>query len=166
LGQALVAASRTVEPERHAHSLHGYFLRPGDMSIPILYVVDRIRDGKSFTTRRVVAVQHGKAIFNMAISFQVPEDGLSHQFEMPDVPPPEGLEDEVALRRRSRTRWRGSAGGIPARAAHRDAPVDPTDFSGQAPAASAELLDEGPMRCRTIIVSISACSRACRTGAA
>src|SRR4029453_954268 len=100
LGQALVAASRTVAPERHAHSLHGYFLRPGDTTIPILYVVDRIRDGKSFTTRRVVAVQHGKAIFNMAISFQVHEEGMSHQFNMPNVPQPEDLEDEVSLRKR------------------------------------------------------------------
>jgi acyl-CoA thioesterase-2 len=100
IGQALVAASRTVTPERHAHSLHGYFLRPGDTSIPILYVVDRIRDGKSFTTRRVVAVQHGKAIFNMAISFQADEPGLSHQFEMPDVPLPDDLEDETSLRKR------------------------------------------------------------------
>jgi acyl-CoA thioesterase-2 len=100
LGQALVAASRTVEPERHAHSLHGYFLRPGDTSIPILYVVDRIRDGKSFTTRRVVAVQHGKAIFNMAISFQNEEQGFSHQFDMPNVPMPEDLEDEASLRKR------------------------------------------------------------------
>jgi len=100
IGQALVAASRTVTPERHAHSLHGYFLRPGDTSIPILYVVDRIRDGKSFTTRRVVAVQHGKAIFNMAISFQADEPGLSHQFDMPDVPLPDDLEDETSLRKR------------------------------------------------------------------
>jgi acyl-CoA thioesterase-2 len=100
LGQALVAASRTVTPERHAHSLHGYFLRPGDTMAPILYVVDRIRDGKSFTTRRVVAIQHGHAIFNMAISFQVHEEGLVHQFEMPQVPAPEALEDEVALRKR------------------------------------------------------------------
>jgi len=100
IGQALVAASRTVAPERHAHSLHGYFLRPGDTSIPILYVVDRIRDGRSFTTRRVVAVQHGKAIFNMAISFQNEEQGFSHQFDMPDVPLPEDLEDEASLRKR------------------------------------------------------------------
>jgi acyl-CoA thioesterase-2 len=100
LGQALVAASRTVDPDRHAHSLHGYFLRPGDATAPILYVVDRIRDGKSFTTRRVVAVQHGHAIFNMAISFQIQEEGLTHQFEMPLTPPPEALEDEVALRKR------------------------------------------------------------------
>jgi acyl-CoA thioesterase-2 len=100
LGQALVAASRTVEGDRPAHSLHAYFLRPGDTRVPILYVVDRIRDGTSFTTRRVVAVQHGKAIFNMAISFQVVEEGLSHQFDMPDVPAPDSLEDEVALRKK------------------------------------------------------------------
>jgi len=129
LGQALVAASRTVEGDRQAHSLHGYFLRPGDTRVPILYVVDRIRDGTSFTTRRVVAVQHGKAIFNMAISFQVMEEGLSHQFDMPGVPPPEALEDEVALRKKF-------AAKMPAEM--RDAftrerpiemrPIDPTDF--------------------------------------
>ena len=101
LGQALVAASRTVDDEdRLAHSLHAYFLRPGDPLVPILYVVDRIRDGRSFTTRRVVAIQHGRAIFNMSISFQVKEDGLEHQFEMPEVPPPEQLESEIEIRRR------------------------------------------------------------------
>ena len=100
IGQALVAASRTVEADRHAHSLHGYFLRPGDTQVPILYVVDRIRDGRSFTTRRVVAVQHGQAIFNMAISFQVLEDGLDHQFEAPEVPGPDELEDEMTLRKK------------------------------------------------------------------
>lgn len=101
LGQALVAASRTVEDAgRSAHSLHGYFLRPGDPKVPLLYVVDRIRDGKSFTTRRVVAVQHGRPIFSMSISFQIREPGLEHQFPMPDVPPPEDLEPEAAVRRR------------------------------------------------------------------
>lgn len=90
LAQALVAASRTVEDNaRVAHSLHGYFLRPGDTTIPILYNVDRIRDGKSFTTRRVVAIQKGRAIFNMSVSFQVIEEGLEHQTTMPDVPGPE-----------------------------------------------------------------------------
>lgn len=88
LGQALIAALRTVE-NRPCHSLHGYFLRPGDLSIPIIYEVDRIRDGKSFTTRRIVAIQKGEAIFTMAASFQSFEEGLSHQIEMPDVPPPE-----------------------------------------------------------------------------
>ena len=80
IGQALVAASRTVEDiNRVAHSLHGYFLRPGDTTIPILYQVDRIRDGRSFTTRRVVAIQNGHAIFSMSASFQISEQGLEHQ---------------------------------------------------------------------------------------
>jgi len=78
-GQALVAAARTVEADRLVHSLHAYFLRPGDPSVPILYEVDRIRDGRSFTTRRVVAIQHGRAIFNLAASFHVIEEGLDHQ---------------------------------------------------------------------------------------
>ncbi len=89
--QALMAAGRTVEAVR-PHSLHAYFLRPGDPTVPILYEVDRIRDGRSFTTRRVVAIQHGRAIFNMSASFHVDEAGLSHQFPMPEVPPPEELE--------------------------------------------------------------------------
>jgi len=89
-GQALVAAGRTVA-HGHVHSLHSYFLRPGDPTIPILYEVDRIRDGKSFTTRRVVAIQHGRAIFNMACSFHDQELGLEHQFPMPSVPDPEEL---------------------------------------------------------------------------
>jgi acyl-CoA thioesterase II len=93
-GQALVAAARTVEPDRRVHSLHAYFLRPGDVRVPILYEVDRIRDGKSFTTRRVVAIQHGRAIFNLAASFHVDEEGLSHQLPMPpDIPDPETLPD-------------------------------------------------------------------------
>ena len=90
-GQALVAAGRTVPPERPVHSLHAYFLRPGDPSVPIVYEVDRIRDGKGFTTRRVVAIQHGRPIFNLAASFQVPEAGPTHQQRMPDVPDPESL---------------------------------------------------------------------------
>src|ERR1700678_3452246 len=85
--QALMAAGRTVETGQ-VHSLHSYFLRPGDPSIPILYEVDRIRDGRSFTTRRVVAVQHGRAIFNMSGSFHVDEVGRDHQFPMPGVPAP------------------------------------------------------------------------------
>jgi acyl-CoA thioesterase II len=99
IGQALVAASRTVEPERKAHSLHAYFLRPGDPGVPIIYEVDRIRDGKSFVTRRVVAIQHGHAIFSMSASFQVEEIGLDHQMPAPDVPPPEELMSEEELRR-------------------------------------------------------------------
>jgi acyl-CoA thioesterase II len=96
LGQALAAAIRTVDPSRVCHSLHAYFLRPGDPRVPILYEVDRARDGKSFTARRVVAVQHGAQIFNLAASFQVPETGFDHQFPMPNVPPPEELEDAAA----------------------------------------------------------------------
>jgi acyl-CoA thioesterase-2 len=94
-GQALVAASRTVEePGRLVHSLHAYFLRPGDPNVPILYEVDRIRDGRSFTTRRVVAVQHGRAIFNLQASFHEPEPGFDFQIVGPvDVAPPESLPD-------------------------------------------------------------------------
>jgi acyl-CoA thioesterase-2 len=88
--QSLIAACRTVEG-RAAHSLHAYFLREGDTSIPVIYHVDRIRDGRSFATRRVVAKQHGKAIFNMSVSFQAPEDGLEHQATMPEAPPPETI---------------------------------------------------------------------------
>jgi acyl-CoA thioesterase-2 len=91
--QALVAGVRTVEPSRSVHSLHSYFLRPGDPAVPIVYDVERIRDGKSFSTRRVVARQHGRPIFFMTLSLQVPEDGLEHQDAMPDVPPPEDLPD-------------------------------------------------------------------------
>jgi acyl-CoA thioesterase-2 len=90
-GQALVAAGRTVESDRLVHSLHAYFLRPGDPNVPILYEVDRIRDGRSFTTRRVVAIQHGKAIFNLSASFHVQEEGFDHQFAMSQAPDPEGL---------------------------------------------------------------------------
>ncbi len=87
-GQALVAAGRTVSSDRPVHSLHAYFLRPGDPSVPILYEVDRIRDGRSFTTRRVVAIQHGRAIFNLAASFHVGEFSIEHQTPMPPVPDP------------------------------------------------------------------------------
>jgi acyl-CoA thioesterase-2 len=92
LGQALVAATATVE-NRVVHSLHAYFLRRGDFNSPIVYEVDRARDGNSFSTRRIVAVQHGAQIFNMSASFQTVSDGLDHQLVMPDVPPPDGLPD-------------------------------------------------------------------------
>lgn len=91
-GQALIAAGRTVE-ERQIHSLHAYFLRPGDPKVPILYQVDRLRDGKSFSTRRVTGIQHGKAIFALAASFQVDEGGVEHQAEMPEAVAPESLPD-------------------------------------------------------------------------
>jgi len=96
IGQSLVAAARTVSG-RMAHSLHAYFMREGDPAVPIIYEVDRIRDGKSFTTRRVVAIQHGQAIFSMNASFQVSEEGLDHQIAMPDAPPPESLPSEAEL---------------------------------------------------------------------
>ncbi|KFB08720.1 acyl-CoA thioesterase II [Nitratireductor basaltis] len=95
IGQALVAAQRTVAEGRHVHSLHCYFMRPGDPAVPIIYEVDRIRDGGSFTTRRVVAIQHGHAIFSLSASFQVEEEGLEHQLPMPlDVPGPETLKSQ------------------------------------------------------------------------
>ncbi|GAA3530397.1 acyl-CoA thioesterase II [Amycolatopsis ultiminotia] len=90
-GQALVAAGRTVPDSRRVHSLHAYFIRGGDPSVPIVYEVDRIRDGRSFTTRRVVAIQHGKAIFSLSASFQKDEPGIEHSEVMPDVPDPETL---------------------------------------------------------------------------
>ena len=96
LGQALVAASRTVEG-RQVHSLHAYFLRRGDLSVPIVFEVDRSRDGGSFTSRRVVAVQHGQPILTMSASFQVAEPGLDHQAPMPEAPPPESLRDLAEL---------------------------------------------------------------------
>jgi acyl-CoA thioesterase II len=92
LGQALVAATATAE-DRVVHSLHAYFLRRGDFNAPIVYEVDRALDGKHFSSRRVIAVQHGRQIFNMSASFQLPETGLEHQSSMPDVPPPESLRD-------------------------------------------------------------------------
>jgi acyl-CoA thioesterase-2 len=90
-GQALVAAGRTVDPARRVHSLHSYFIRPGDPMLPIVYQVDRVRDGRSFSTRRVVAVQHGETIFTLSASFQLLQAGLDHQSDMPDTPDPESL---------------------------------------------------------------------------
>jgi acyl-CoA thioesterase-2 len=98
LGQALVAASRTVTG-RQAHSLHAYFLQRGDVAAPIVYEVDRARDGISFSSRRVVAIQHGRQIFNLSASFQVPEEGLEHQLPRPQVPAPEGLKSIEDLAR-------------------------------------------------------------------
>lgn len=91
LGQALSAANQTVDPSRPANSLHGYFLRPGDSKKPVIYQVERLRDGGSFSTRRVTAIQNGQPIFTCSASFHVREEGFSHQSTMPDVPPPEDL---------------------------------------------------------------------------
>lgn len=107
LAQALVAARRTVEEPREAHSLHGYFILPGDLQAPIVYFVDPLRDGGSFTTRRVTAIQHGRAIFNLSASFHVEEVGMSHQLDCPEAPPPEGIVPELE-------RIRASANRIPA----------------------------------------------------
>src|SRR5471030_1067607 len=107
VGQALVAAARTAE-DRVAHSLHAYFLLPGDMAAPIVYEVDRIRDGKSFSARRVQAIQHGRPILSLIASFQLAEPGLEHQAQMPAVPPPESLLPLSALREQ----WFAEAGEV------------------------------------------------------
>jgi len=94
-GQALVAAGRTVPDGRPVHSLHAYFIRPGDPSVPLVYTVDRVRDGRSFTTRRVTAIQHGKPIFTLSASFHHPEQGLEHATPMPAAPPPDTLRSNA-----------------------------------------------------------------------
>jgi acyl-CoA thioesterase II len=109
LGQALSAAVQTVPTDRYVHSLHAYFLRPGDVSKPIIYDVDRSRDGSSFTTRRVVAIQSGRPIFNFSASFQKAEPGFTHQSTMPDVLPPDSLEgDEEQFARLANPTLKGS----------------------------------------------------------
>lgn len=100
LAQALAAGANTVDGTRPCHSLHAYFLRPGDSTTPVLYSVDRIRDGRSFTTRRIVAIQNGEAIFSMDVSFHIDETGLTHQMDMPDLPMPESLEDDMQVAKR------------------------------------------------------------------
>ncbi|MBC7844792.1 MAG: acyl-CoA thioesterase II [Gemmatimonadaceae bacterium] len=95
--QALVAARRTVDDAREAHSVHGYFILPGDLKAPIVYFVDRLRDGRSFTTRRVTAIQHGQAIFNLSVSFHIAEAGPEHQDAMASVPSPDSLSPELDL---------------------------------------------------------------------
>lgn len=105
LAQSLVAAQRTVGDDRSVHSMHGYFILAGDLDIPVVYFVDRLRDGGSFSTRRVTAIQHGRAIFNMSASFHRPEPGLEHQATMPSVPAPEGLASEIDLVRAAADRF-------------------------------------------------------------
>jgi acyl-CoA thioesterase-2 len=115
-GQALVAAGRTVPADRMVHSMHAYFIRPGDPAVPLVYTVDRVRDGRSFSTRRVTAIQHGKAIFAMSASFHRPEPGVEHASPMPQAPPPEDL-------RRSSDRLEEALGvQLPARFS--DSPID------------------------------------------
>ena len=140
LAQSLVAARRTVPDDRPAHSLHGYFMLAGDLSIPVLYQVDRIRDGKSFTTRQVTAIQRGQAIFSMAASFHRPEDGPSHQSDMPDVPPPEDLPAELdLLRARAHELPSGLRGVLT-----QDRPIDFRPVDGLHPF---ELRTKEPRRC-------------------
>ena len=115
-GQALVAAGRTVPADRPVHSLHAYFLRPGDPSVPLVYTVDRVRDGRSFSTRRVTTIQHGKPIFAMSASFHHPEPGLEHQMPMPDVPSPESLRPSAERLE--------EALGAPLPPHFRDSPID------------------------------------------
>lgn len=134
LAQALVAARRTLEEPREPHSAHGYFILPGDVAAPIVYFVDRLRDGKSFTTRRVTAIQHGRAIFNLAVSFQVAEKGFEHQTQMPDVPPPESLEPELELVRRVAHRIPAQVRSVYTQERPIDfRPVDPVDFFEPSP---------------------------------
>jgi acyl-CoA thioesterase-2 len=115
-GQALVAAGRTVPDDRPVHSLHAYFIRPGDPSVPLVYTVDRVRDGRSFTTRRVTAIQHGKPIFTLSASFHHPEAGLEHATPMPAVPRPEEL--------RSNAERLAEAVGAPLPRHFRDSPIE------------------------------------------
>ncbi len=115
-GQALVAAGRTVPADRPVHSLHAYFIRPGDPAVPLVYTVERVRDGRSFSTRRVTAIQHGKAIFTLSASFHHSEPGLEHALAMPGVPPPESVRPSVE-------RLEEALGGqLPPH--YRDSPID------------------------------------------
>lgn len=128
IGQAMMAAYQTVE-ERACHSMHAYFIRPGDPNVPIIYQVDHSRDGRSFTTRRVVAIQHGKQIFNLAASFQVPEEGWFHEADMPDVPGPEDLKSRLDLRKEAAHLFPEAMRKQMTRArAIEMRPVDPADF--------------------------------------
>ena len=139
LGQALVAAERTIEG-RVPHSLHAYFLLPGDVATPIVYQVERIRDGRSFSARRVQAIQHGRPILSMIASFQVAEPGLEHAAPMPEVPPPEALRDSSAFH----DQWLAEAGPVPSRivdawrtpGAIEFRPVEPVNPFRPAPAGS------------------------------
>ena len=159
IGQALVAASRTVEGIA-AHSLHAYFVLAGDPTVPIVYEVDRTRDGKSFTTRSVKAIQHGRPIFIMIVSFHNDEDGLDHQMTMPDVPAPETLPDEETMLRdilptlpEQVQRYYKRERPIELR------PIDYGHYLGRKPdERQFQCLDQAPpARCRTMPRSINAC---------
>jgi acyl-CoA thioesterase-2 len=136
LGQALSAATQTTPSDRHVHSMHAYFLRPGDANKPIVYDVDRIRDGGSFTTRRVVAIQSGEPIFNMAASFQVDEPGFEHGDAMPSVPAPETLPTQ-------QDRLRALGDRLPA--VFRERVLAEQPFEVRPADASSDIILEGPM---------------------
>ena len=162
IGQALVAACRTVDVAgRPPHSLHAYFLLGGDPKVPIIYEVDRIRDGKSFTTRRVVAIQHGEAIFTMSVSFHRDEPGMSHQAKMPDVPTPEQLPSEADIKAaRAAADARAGAALLRARAADRAAAGRVRPLSRQARSRTAASMSGSarPAGCPTSRRSTNACS--------
>ena len=145
-GQALVAAGRTVPGDRPVHSLHAYFIRPGDPAVPLVYTVDQVRDGRSFTTRRVTAIQHGKAIFTLSASFHHPEQGLEHEVPMPLVPPPEEL--------RSNADRLAEALGAPLPAQFRDSPIELRSV-GPLPI---ELARDPSLRSRTTSATSSGCA--------
>lgn len=139
VAQALTAAYKTVE-NRLCHSLQSYFIRPGDPALPVLYQVERSRDGKSFATRRVIAIQKGEQIFNMACSFQIPEDGFDHQSEMPDAPAPETVMDD---NERWRLMFKDDPQAIERWVRERPIemrPVDPIDMRRPKPARSEHLV--------------------------
>ena len=147
--QALVAARRTVDGPREAHSSHGYFILPGDLAAPIVYFVDRLRDGKSFTTRRVTAIQHGQAIFNCSVSFHLDEPGFSHQDVMPSVPAPDTLAPELQLVREMAERIPEKLRPVLTQDRPIDfrpvAPVDPFDPGKQAPVRYLWFRATGPL---------------------
>ena len=160
IGQALVAAVRTVDASRPPHSMHAYFLLPGDPKVPIIYDVDRIRDGKSFTTRRVTARQHGHPIFSMLVSFHVHEEGLDHQAKMPDVPPPENLPTEAEMRAQDAAdHARPGAALLRARTADRIAPgrIRPLSAARNIPTGASISGSAPPGGCRTIRRFTNAC---------
>ncbi len=135
LAQALVAARRTIdEADRTAHSLHAYFILEGDLDIPVVYFVDRLRDGRSFTTRRVTAIQHGRAIFTLSASFHRTEDGVSHRADMPGVPPPEELRSELDIFREHADRFPAHLRSILTQDRPLEfRPVEPVSFLDRAP---------------------------------
>ncbi|MBW7932502.1 MAG: acyl-CoA thioesterase II [Gemmatimonadaceae bacterium] len=138
--QALVAAQRTVPVEREAHSVHGYFLRAGDLKAPIIFFVDRPRDGGSFTSRRVTAIQHGEAIFHLSASFHLSEPGLEHQVPMPEVPAPETLVSELELIRQRADRIPEAMRAV----LTQDRPID---FRPVAPVDPFVAVTREPVRC-------------------